>query len=183
MEFTDNQIVIIAIVAGVIITLALVSVISSRRRKKQDEEMNTFSTYKNTSGPKTAPKSKPVETSNYKFSLETGEALDGDDSNNVITTTSTVSENDVMQKMEEKLSKMNISEKQKERFMQQVKMGLQQNHSEQTQTTVEKIEMIQKSNLSDAQKKKVIDSIKSRSLETPGEQKIDDIFDIFENKQ
>jgi len=182
MEFTNNQIVIIAIVAGVIVILALVSAISSRRRKKQDEEMNSFSSYKSTSGPKAIPKSKPVETSNYKFSLETGEALDGDDSNNVITTTSTVSENDVMQKMEEKLSKMNISEKQKERFMQQVKMGLQQNHTEQTQSITERIQMVQNSSLSDSQKKKVIDMLNKRN-QNPAENSIDNMFGDADNKQ
>ena len=75
-----------------------------------------------------------------------------------------------------------ISEKQKERFMQQVKMGLQQNHTEQTQSITERIQMVQNSSLSDSQKKKVIDMLNKRN-QNPAENSIDNMFGDADNKQ
>jgi len=182
MDFSNNQMVIIAIVAGVIIILALVSVISSRRRKKQDEEMNTFSTYKSTSGPKAVPENKPVKTSNYKFSLETGETIDQNDSCDISHTAKAITENDILTKMEEKLSKLNVSEERKERLMQQVRMELQKNNAEQKDTVTEKIEMIQNSKLSETQKKKVIEMLNKHNQNPNNEESVDHLFDGHEDK-
>jgi hypothetical protein len=179
MEFSDNQIVIIVIVVVVIVVFALFSFI---RKKKQENEMNTFSSYKSTSGPKSAPEIKPLEKTNYKFSLDTGEEIEGTESNDIYSLSSQGPSDALLSRMEEKLKTLNISEEQKERVIQQFKLGLAKNKTEPTHTFEEKIEIIQNSDMSDAQKEKVIDALKKRH-QNPSKESIDNLFDALDDKQ
>jgi len=157
MDFLANNQTLIIIVVITIVILATGSFVSRIKRKKQEEEMNNFGNYSNISKPKT-PKSKTVEQTPYKFSLETGEEISKTETNDMFTLlNNSLGDNNVIDIVEKNLKNLSLTEEQKKLILYKVLMHNKEKQSEKKVGLTDKIASIESSHLTKEQKSKMID--------------------------
>jgi hypothetical protein len=169
MELSTTNIIAIFVVIDIIILIIVLTYISRKRRRKQEEEMNSYNTFSSISKPKVTEK-KETEPYKYKFSIETGEEIKadktnettGNESDDIFSLFESKTDSEITIKVEENLDLLDLSDTQKGKIMEKLKSHLAEKLAENQPQIDEKITIIEDSKLTEAQKEKVIEFLKNQ---------------------
>lgn len=171
MELSTTNLIAIFVVIDIIILIIVLTYISRKRRRKQEEEMNSFSSYSSISKPKpTEKKEIEPQANKYKYSIETGEEIKvdktnettGNKSDDIFSLFESKTDSEITIKVEENLDLLDLSDTQKEKIMEKLKSHLAEKLAENQPQIDEKITIIEDSKLTEAQKEKVIEFLKNQ---------------------